>query len=107
MEYRKMMNTVLDYIDGHYQEKMTVEMLAGIAHFSAYHFHRIFHSMTGETINDHIRNIRLSRAAYKLLYSQRLYGGGDRADVRFFLPVRFLPVVYGVLRNESYPVQAR
>lgn len=67
-EYQKRMNIVLDYIDHHYQEKLTIEKLSDIAYFSAYHFHRIFHSITGETVNAYIRNLRLSRSAYKLLY---------------------------------------
>lgn len=71
-EYQKRINIVLDYINHHYQEKLTIETLAQIAHFSAYHFHRIFHSMTGETVNVHIRNLRLSKSAYKLLYCTQL-----------------------------------
>lgn len=71
-EYQKRMNIVLDYIDQHYQEKLTIEKLADLAHFSSYHFHRIFHSVTGATVNEYIRSLRLSRSAYKLLYCYRL-----------------------------------
>lgn len=71
-EYQKRMNIVLDYIDSHYHEKLTVEDLANVAHFSAYHFHRIFHSIVGETVSVYVRNLRLSKSAHKLLYCNQL-----------------------------------
>src|SRR5262249_23716532 len=37
--------------------------LAGVSNFSAFHFHRIFHGVTGETLNSYVRRARLERAA--------------------------------------------
>lgn len=71
-EYQKRINMVLDYIDNNFDMKLSVEILAEVACFSAYHFHRVFHSIAGETINGYIKKIRHSRAAYRLLYSPEL-----------------------------------
>src|SRR5450830_655952 len=41
----------------------SLEKLAGIAHFSPFHFHRLYRSLVGETIGDTIRRLRLAQAA--------------------------------------------
>lgn len=40
-----------------------LEDLAAIAHFSPFHFHRVYSSIVGETVNATIRRVRLARAA--------------------------------------------
>ncbi len=45
---------------------MDREELAELAHFSPFHFHRIFRGMTGESLQAHLRRLRLERAASKL-----------------------------------------
>jgi len=55
-------NRVLDYIDSNLDQNLSLETLAGIAHFSPYHFHRIFKAMTGETLNRYIQRIRIEKA---------------------------------------------
>ncbi len=42
-----------------------------MAHFSPYHFHRIFRGMVGESLKEHIRRLRLERAAQRLKYTDR------------------------------------
>ncbi|MFZ5354031.1 MAG: AraC family transcriptional regulator [Bacillota bacterium] len=71
-EYQKRINLVLDYIDNNFDKKLSVEILADVACFSPYHFHRIFHSIVGENVSVYLKKIRLSKAAYKLLYSTEL-----------------------------------
>jgi AraC family transcriptional regulator len=60
------MNNVINYIRNHYNEELNLEMLAKTACFSKYHFHRIFRSYTGETLNDFIRHTRLEKAILML-----------------------------------------
>ena len=36
------MHRVMDYIEHHLDQEMRLDELAGIAHFSPYHFHRLF-----------------------------------------------------------------
>jgi AraC family transcriptional regulator len=66
-EYLSRINRVIDYISDHLSESLSLEKLAGVAHFSPFHFHRIFSAMMGETLNHYIQRIRLERAASQLV----------------------------------------
>ena len=68
-EYATRFNRVIDFIQGHLAESMTLEMLASVACFSPFHFHRLFHGWMGETIHDFIFRLRVERAAKQLIYS--------------------------------------
>lgn len=57
---------VLEYIQAHLDEELTPSMLAREACFSQHHFHRVFRVVVGESVMDHIRRLRLERAAYQL-----------------------------------------
>lgn len=61
---------VLLYLQEHLDEPVTLEELSGVACFSPYHFHRIFAACVGETLHQHIRRLRLERAARWLLQSE-------------------------------------
>ena len=41
-EYTKRMHRVVEYIDQHLDEPLELSTLAKVAHFSAFHFHRLF-----------------------------------------------------------------
>lgn len=60
-------NAVIDHIEAHLDEELTVERLAEVAHFSPFHFHRIFTAMTGETLGAFIGRLRLEHAANRLV----------------------------------------
>jgi AraC family transcriptional regulator len=66
-EYFLRINRVVDYIDAHLDEEHSLEKLSQVAHFSPFHFHRIFRVLTGETINNYVKRIRLQRAGSMLL----------------------------------------
>jgi AraC family transcriptional regulator len=65
--YVARINRVIDYIDAHLAEPLDLERLAAVAHFSAWHFHRLFHALTGETLAERVRRRRLESAAVRLL----------------------------------------
>lgn len=65
--YLARMNTVLLHIQSHLDSELSLEELAALSCFSPTHFHRIFKGMMGETVADHIRRIRLERAALRLV----------------------------------------
>jgi AraC family transcriptional regulator len=65
-DYKRRMLRVLVHIQGHLDEPLRLEDLAGLACFSPYHFHRIFKGMVGESVKEHIRRLRLERAAGQL-----------------------------------------
>ena len=67
--YTASINRVVDYIDAHLGEALDLETLAGVAHFSPWHFHRLFQALTGETLADRVRRRRLETAAGRLLSS--------------------------------------
>jgi len=63
---------VLNYIQNNLDRQFDFNSLARIAHFSPFHFHRIFTAFTGESIAKHIRRLKLERAAGSLKYSDKL-----------------------------------
>ena len=65
-DYEERMLRVLVYIQTHLDEALDLEALAGLANFSPFHFHRVFRGMVGEPIMEHVRRLRLERAAYQL-----------------------------------------
>jgi len=66
-EYIHRINRVADYVEAHINEDHSLESLAGVAHFSPFHFHRIFRALTGETLNNYVKRIRLQKAGSMLL----------------------------------------
>jgi AraC family transcriptional regulator len=65
-EYRSRLNRTIDYIHNHYDEDLNLTILAEVACFSKFHFHRIFRAMVGETLNDFVQRIRLEKSITKL-----------------------------------------
>ncbi len=66
-EYRSRINRVIDYIETNIDKDLSLRELSVIAHFSPFHFHRIFGAMVGETLNDFIQRLRLEKAANRLI----------------------------------------
>ncbi|MEM9068425.1 MAG: GyrI-like domain-containing protein [Myxococcota bacterium] len=62
-------NRVLDFIEEHLSESLSVARLAKVAHASKFHFHRVFHRTVGESPHGYVRRIRVERAASMLLHS--------------------------------------
>lgn len=65
-EYVQRINRVVDYIEAHLLEPLSLERLASVAHFSPFHFHRVFRAMVGETPQRFVQRLRLERAALEL-----------------------------------------
>ena len=68
VQYLKRINKVLDYLDENYASSLNLQLLAEVANFSSFHFHRIFKGITGEPLNKYIQRIRLEKAAQRLKY---------------------------------------
>ncbi len=66
-EYSKRMHRVLEYVDSHLDQTLELADLAEVAHFSAFHFHRLFAAWMGETLGEYLRRRRLEVAATRLL----------------------------------------
>lgn len=70
-EYAQRMNKVIDHIDRHLSEPIDLASLAEVAHFSPFHFHRLFAAWMGETAGDYLRRRRLEKAALWLAHHPR------------------------------------
>ncbi|WP_217901324.1 GyrI-like domain-containing protein [Rhodoferax sp. TH121] len=71
-EYTQRMNRVLDHIDRHLDTPLELAALAEVAHFSAFHFHRMFAAWMGETLGDYVRRRRLEVGALHLAANARV-----------------------------------
>ncbi|WP_432737514.1 AraC family transcriptional regulator [Maridesulfovibrio sp. FT414] len=67
--YNERMMEVLLHIQRNLDGDLSPERLSEIACFSVAHFHRTFKGMIGESLKEHVRRLRLERAAYKLCYT--------------------------------------
>jgi AraC family transcriptional regulator len=61
------MHRVLAHIDTHIDQPMDLATLADVAHFSPFHFHRLFTAWMGETLGDYLRRRRVEIGAQRLL----------------------------------------
>lgn len=66
-EYLRRIHSAQDYIEQHLTEPLTLEEIAKAACFSAFHFHRLYSALTGETLYQFISRIRLEKAAHFLV----------------------------------------
>ena len=62
------LNTAILYIEENLSEKLTLEIISEKAHFSPFHFHRLFKVIVRETVNNFINRKRIEKAAAYLLY---------------------------------------
>ena len=62
-DYEKRLLRVLDYIYANPAGDLSLDTLADVAAMSRFHWHRVFHGVTGETCAQATRRIRLHRAA--------------------------------------------
>ena len=69
--YQERVLRVLVYIQKHLDETIELDDLARIAHYSPFHFHRLFRGMVGESVMEHVRRLRLERAAQRLTFSNQ------------------------------------
>jgi AraC family transcriptional regulator len=65
-DYKQRLLRVLVHIQQQLDEPLSLEELARLAHFSPFHFHRMFKGMLGESVQSHIRRLRLERSAARL-----------------------------------------
>ncbi len=67
-EYQRRMNLVLDQVERHYDQPLSLKALAQVAGFSPYHFHRVFTAVVGQSVYGWLNRVRLERAAQFLRY---------------------------------------
>ena len=67
LEYRRRVCLAMNFISMNIERDLSLEEIAGSAHFSMFHFHRIFKAVVGETVLEFTRRLRLELAANRLL----------------------------------------
>jgi AraC family transcriptional regulator len=65
-DYLDRIRRVLRFVQEHLDDDVSPAALAREAHLSVYHFHRIFSGLVGESLAEHVRRLRLERAAGEL-----------------------------------------
>ena len=63
--------TVIDYIESHLDEKLDLETVSEAVHYSKYHLHRMFTNTVGMTIHDYVQRRQLTEAAKLLIFSSK------------------------------------
>ncbi|WP_100012912.1 AraC family transcriptional regulator [Lentibacillus sediminis] len=63
----KELNLVIDYIEDHLTDELSLEKISEYAGVSDYHFRKIFFYLSGLTLSEYIRNRKLSEANKDLL----------------------------------------
>ncbi|NMA01046.1 MAG: AraC family transcriptional regulator [Clostridia bacterium] len=68
----KELNQVIDYIEEHLTEDLSLEEISQFAGVSDYHFRKIFFYLSGMTLTEYIKNRRLSEASMDLLHGEKV-----------------------------------
>ena len=68
-DYVASVNRAIDHVLTHLDRPLPLEVVAQAASFSPFHFHRVFKSLTGETLNQFVKRVRLERAVTMLSHA--------------------------------------
>ena len=71
-EYLKRINFVLDFIEKNLDADLSLEYLSKKAHYSPYHFHRVFSTVVNERLNEFINRKRVERIASIMLVEPKI-----------------------------------
>jgi AraC family transcriptional regulator len=86
IDYKVRINRVFQYIDKNLDSNLSLDTISEIAFFSPFHFHRIFKTLTGETLNEFVTRRRIEKSVLDLLHNKsgisdiaHIYGFSDNA----------------------------
>lgn len=68
-DYIERTNAAIDYIVRNLDAELKLENVAQVACFSPFHFHRVFRSLLGETLQQFVKRLRLERALYLMSHA--------------------------------------
>ncbi len=63
MDYYKRIQLSIEFIEENLQNNISIKDISSKSCFSAFHFQRLFQAITGFSVQEYIRNRRLSEAA--------------------------------------------
>ncbi|MFC6647716.1 AraC family transcriptional regulator [Paenibacillus rhizoplanae] len=68
LEYRYRVNHVVNYMEEHLTDPLTLKEVSDVGAFSPFHFHRVFKAVMGENVHGFTRRIRIEKAIKLLLF---------------------------------------
>lgn len=71
MNLMRTLQTAVEYMEINMNNSITYEDVAKEVYMSSFHFHRIFSMITGMSVNEYLRNRRLSLAGEEVILSDR------------------------------------
>lgn len=83
VDYVARVNRAIDYVLANLEQPLVLDDVARVACFSAFHFHRIFRAIVGETLHQFVKRLRLERALRMLSH------GSDRSLTEIALACGF------------------
>ncbi len=69
MKYNSVIQKVIEHIEIHLHEIISLETVAQLAGFSKYHFHRVFLNEVGVSVSEYVRYRRIANSANLLIYT--------------------------------------
>lgn len=110
--YERRMHQVIQYIDENISQPINLEELAAVAHFSPYHFHRLFAAWANENLGDYIRRRRLELASIYLISQPHLtvlsialfvgFGSAEAFSRSFKQHTGYSPIQWRQLKTAQY-----
>jgi len=88
-DHIKSINKALHFIDVNLESDLSLDQISKIAHYSPYHFHRLFKAFTNETLNNYIARKRVEKASAILLRKKHI-------------TISDLSIQYGFSSNSSF-----
>lgn len=71
-DYIKRVNKILAYIDTNLSADLSLDTIAKLAFYSPFHLHRLFKSITNETLNSYVTRKRIEKTASILMHKKEI-----------------------------------
>lgn len=71
-DYIKRINTAIEFINSNLDKDLNLSIISKVAFYSPFHFHRLFKSVTGESLNKYVLRLRIERSAYQIKKDRNL-----------------------------------
>lgn len=88
-EYLKRITVVLDFMDKNLESDLSLESVSKRAHYSPFHFHRVFSTIIGENLNQYVIRKKVERIASILITNPKK-------------PIKELAYSYGFKSESSF-----
>lgn len=99
------LNHVIDYIEDHLTEDLSLEIISEYAGVSDYHFRKVFFYLSGLTLSEYIKNRKMSEPNKDLLLGEKVtdvaYKYGYQSIYGFTRAFKKMERVFTLRRNKK------